>query len=243
MGPDEYGSHLLDECCGLIATQKGDMNMNYDSNLGFLGMLEEIERPDPNVAVEIVSEQFRPVLDDFCESVPFMVNDLWSQRNHKPYSFEDLSRDMQNKTQKFLYDANISMIKSDLQDTLLELTADYLMEIRSAIPKLTFDLSDDAERKINNVLSYESTKLHFKDVGVPKFCRISVNTPYEDRIDVSLYSLAFIMNLKGNGKSRGAFERQCIVKLAMEYFAQIEDWADNLIYHIIDIADSDLNRL
>lgn len=66
---------------------------------------------------------------------------------------------------------------------------------------------------------------------------------HEDRIDAGLYSIAFMLYLKGNGKSWGAFERQCIVEPAMEYYAQIEDWADNLIYYIMDIVESNLNRL
>lgn len=72
---------------------------------------------------------------------------------------------------------------------------------------------------------------------------MSVNASHEDRIDAGLYTITFMLYLKGNGKSRGAFERQCIVEPAVEYYAQIEDWADNLIYHIMDIGDSDLNRL
>ncbi|MCR4556661.1 MAG: hypothetical protein K5779_02420 [Saccharofermentans sp.] len=43
-------------------------------------------------------------------------------------------------------------------------------------------------------------------------------------------------NLKSNDIRLGAFDRQCIEAPAMEYYEQIEDWADNLIAHIKDIT-------
>ena len=89
---------------------------------------------------------------------------------------------------------------------------------------------------INCVLSYESVMLHFEDVEIQKFCRMPVKFFNEDRKAVRLYSRTFVRNLKSNDIRLGAFDRQCIEAPAMEYYEQIEDWADHLIAHIKDIA-------
>ena len=202
--------------------------------------LNKIEKPDPNIAIDYVRENFMQFLDAYCDGVSMMVNRYWRHVELCVNTQDDFVKNTQNDTQKHLYDYYIGEIKPTLQYKLLELTSDYVKEIRKAVPEFTKTYSIEAKEAVIRVIDHESVMLHFEEVEIEEFKGIPFHY-FEGGIrPISLYVRSYIRALKGNDKRMGVFERQCIYEPAMQYYDQIENWADNLYNRIEEILLRDL---
>lgn len=202
--------------------------------------LNKIEKPDPNIAIDYVRENFMQFRDAYCDGVSMMVRRYWRYVEHLDSTHDDFVKNIKNDTQKYLYDYYIGEIKSTLQYKLLELTSDYVKEIRKAVPEFTKTYSIEAKEAVIRVIDHESVMLHFEDVEIEEFKGIPFHY-FEGGIrPTSLYIRSYIRVLKGNDKRMGVFERQCIYEPAMQYYDQIENWADNLYNRIVEILSRDL---
>ena len=202
--------------------------------------LNKIEKPDPNIAIDYVRESFRDFRDAYCDGVSMMVNRYWRHVELCVNTQDDFVKNTQNDTQKYLFDYYIGEIKPTLQYKLLELTSDYVKEIRKAVPEFTKAYSIEAKDAVIRVIDHESVMLHFEEVEIEEFKGIPFHY-FEGGIrPTSLYIRSYIRVLKGNDKRMGVFERQCIYEPAMKYYDQIENWADNLYNRIEEILLRDL---
>ena len=216
--------------------------MNDDFKNFHIEALDKIERPDPNIAVERVREQFKPILDEYCVYIPDHVDHYWYRLKSDDYTLDEFTWEMQRHTQRYLYNNFSGKIKTALRNELLELVAEYMMKIRAAIPELTKTYSCDVKESIIHLLDYESVMFHFEDVELEQIKRIPIYELKRDKTVRSEYIKTLIRELCSNDKRLGLFDRQCIYDPAMSYYAQIETWADQLINNIIAMLVKDLAK-
>ena len=205
-------------------------------------VLDKIERPDPNIAVESVRKQFKPILDEYCVYIPDHVDHYWLRVESETYTLDEFTEEMQRHTQRYLYNSYSQKIKTALQNELLELTAEYMMKIRLAVPELTKPYSGNVQESVLRVLNHESIMLHFEDVENEQFKRIPIYELRKDKNTRNEYIKTLIRELQSNDKRLGLFDRQCIYEPAMGYYAQLERWADNLYNRIRTILINDLAK-
>lgn len=217
--------------------------MNTDKQKIFtVEVLDRIERPDPNIAVESVRKQFKPILDEYCVYIPDHVDHYWHRVESETYTLDEFAEEMQRHTQRYLYNSYSQKIKTALQNELLELTAEYMMKIRLAVPELTKPYSGNVQESVLRVLNHESIMLHFEDVENEQFKRIPIYGLRKDKSTRNEYTKTLIRELQSNDKRLGLFDRQCIYEPAMGYYAQLERWADNLYNRIRTILINDLAK-
>ncbi len=209
--------------------------------------LEKIERPDPNVAVEVVRNQFKPILDEYCAYISDHVDHYWyrvKSETYEPdaYTFDEFTEDVRRHTQRYLYDLFSKKIRTALQKELLELTAEYMMKIRSVVPEITIHYSADVQESVLRVLNHESIMFHFEDVENEQFKKIPIYEWRKDRSIRNEYIKTLIRELKSNDRRLGLFDRQCIYEPTMGYYAQLERWADSLYNRIKTILINDLAK-
>lgn len=217
--------------------------MNTDKQKIFtVEVLDRIERPDPNIAVESVRKQFKPILDEYCVYIPDHVDHYWHRVESETYTLDEFAEEMQRHTQRYLYNSYSQKIKTALQNELLELTAEYMMKIRLAVPELTRPYSGGVQESILRVLNHESIMLHFEDVENEQFKRIPIYELRKDKNTRNEYTKTLIRELQSNDKRLGLFDRQCILEPALGYYAQIERWADRLYDRIRTILINDLAK-
>ena len=217
--------------------------MNTDKQKIFtVEVLDRIERPDPNIAVESVRKQFKPILDEYCVYIPDHVDHYWHRVESETYTLDEFAEEMQRHTQRYLYNSYSQKIKTALQNELLELTAEYMMKIRLAVPELTKPYSGNVQESVLRVLNHESIMLHFEDVENEQFKRIPIYELRKDKNTRNEYTKTLIRELQSNDKRLGLFDRQCIYEPAMGYYAQLERWADNLYNRIRTILINDLAK-
>ena len=65
--------------------------------------LNKIEKPDPNIAIDYVRENFMQFLDAYCDGVSMMVNRYWRHVELCVNTQDDFVKNTQNDTQKYLY--------------------------------------------------------------------------------------------------------------------------------------------
>ena len=217
--------------------------MNTDKQKIFtVEVLDRIEKPDPNIAVESVRKQFKPILDEYCVYVPDHVDHYWHRVESEAYTLDEFTEEMQRHTQRYLYNSYSQKIRTALQNELLELAADYMMKIRLAVPELTKPYSGNVQESVLRVLNHESIMLHFEDVENEQFKRIPIYELRKDKSTRNEYTKTLIRELQSNDKRLGLFDRQCIYEPAMGYYAQLERWADNLYNRIRTILINDLAK-
>ena len=217
--------------------------MNTDKQKIFtVEVLDRIERPDPNIAVESVRKQFKPILDEYCVYIPDHVDHYWHRVESETYTLDEFAEEMQRHTQRYLYNSYSQKIKTALQNELLELTAEYMMKIRLAVPELTKPYSGNVQESVLRVLNHESIMLHFEDVENEQFKRIPIYGLRKDKSTRNEYTKTLIRELQSNDKRLGLFDRQCIYEPAMGYYAQLERWADNLYNRIRTTLINDLAK-
>lgn len=217
--------------------------MNTDKQKIFtVEVLDRIERPNPNIAVESVRKQFKPILDEYCVYIPDHVDHYWHRVESETYTLDEFAEEMQRHTQRYLYNSYSQKIKTALQNELLELTAEYMMKIRLAVPELTKPYSGNVQESVLRVLNHESIMLHFEDVENEQFKRIPIYGLRKDKSTRNEYTKTLIRELQSNDKRLGLFDRQCIYEPAMGYYAQLERWADNLYNRIRTILINDLAK-
>ena len=205
-------------------------------------VLDKIERPDPNIAVESVRKQFKPILDEYCVYIPDHVDHYWHRVESETYTLDEFTEEMQRHTQRYLYNSYSQKIRTALQNELLELTAEYMMRIRLAVPELTRPYSGGVQESILRVLNHESIMLHFEDVDNEQIKRIPIYDLRKDKSARNEYTKTLIRELQSNDKRLGLFDRQCILEPALGYYAQFERWADRLYNRIRTILINDLAK-
>jgi len=191
--------------------------------------LDKIEKPDPNIVIEKLRVQFRPVLVDYCESVPSLVLNNWKNTKTREYSLDDLSTDIQQETQGVFEQEFAGKINAALQNEMLNLVADYAKDLRACVSALKPNLADSAEKAIYLMLDSESAKFHFDNVELETVRKVTLCL-WTDKAKVErVYSSAYIDELLGNDIKLGMFDEYLIQKPAMEYSRQINAWANRII--------------
>lgn len=215
------------------------MNNNEFKNFR-IEALDRIERPDPNIAVEHVREQFKHIVEEYCVYIPDHVDHYWYRLTSEDYTLDEFTCDVQRHTQRYLYNYFGGKIKTALRNELLELVAEYMMKIRDSVPELTKTYSCDVNESIKHLLDYESVMFHFEDVEVEQCKKIPIYELEKDKKIRNDYIKTLRRELQSNDKRMGLFDRQCIYEPALAYYSQFENWADRLYNSIRTILIKDL---
>ena len=215
------------------------MNNNEFKNFR-IEALDRIERPDPNIAIESVRKQFKPVIEEYCIYIPDHVDHYWHRVNSEDYTFDDFTGDVQRHTQRYLYDRYSRRIRTALQNELLELIAEYMTKIRTAVPELTMNYSCNVKESIIRLLDHESLMFHFEEVEIEQCKKIPIYELEKDKRVRNDYIKTLRRELQSNDKRMGLFDRQCIYEPALAYYSQFENWADRLYNSIRTILIKDL---
>lgn len=202
--------------------------------------LERIERPDPNIAIERARKQFKPVIDEYCVYVPDPVSFYWHKVESGAYTLDEFAGEMQRHNQRYLYTSYSRSIRTAIQNELLELIAEYMMEIRLAVPELTTSYSGSVQESVLQLLNRESIMLHFEDVEIEQCKKIPIYESGKDKRARKEYTRTLIRELQSNDMRMGLFDRQCIYEPALAYYSQFETWADRLYNSIRTILLKDL---
>ncbi len=216
--------------------------MNDDFKNFHIEALDKIERPDPNIAVEHVREQFKPIVEEYCVYIPDHVDHYWYRLKSEDYTLDEFTWEIQRHTQRYLYNYLGGKIKTALRNELLELVAEYIMRIRDSVPELTKTYSCDVKESILHLIDYESVMFHFEDVEPEQMKRIPIYELKRDKRVRDEYIKTLIRDLCSNDKRLGLFDRQCIYDPAMSYYSQIETWADRLYNSIKAILLKDMAK-
>ncbi len=215
----------------------------------FSGIINQVKRPEIKEAVLPIISQFVSVLEEYCSGVPDTVRYYWGNIHVRPYTAENLVKDMQQHCQENLYDKNSESIKTALQSRVLELASNYMSRLKESIDEKNEYLSVGVQKSIAELFESENHKLKLDDVDAQPFDVVGFNVFKRlgsDERTVSNYSNEFIYKLKTNNTNLGKFDKQCIVDPAKAYFIQLNHWIDNLISVINKAAETDaaiLNRL
>lgn len=214
-----------------------------------ISALNHVEGPEVNKAITSVKNQFDPILDEYCKSVPETVRYYWGNVHARPYTVENLVKDMQQHCQENLYDKNDMNLRKALQQDLLALASDYKTRVRAYITEKEETLSPTALNELNFLFDTEASYLKFKDVDIKPFNAIGFSvfkTLGSDEKTINTYSKGFVEQLRTNGSRWGHFDRQCIVEPTADYSNQINQWASKLLADIQIILNSDsaiINKL
>lgn len=215
------------------------MNNNDFKNFR-IEALDRIERPDPNIAIEKVRKQFKPVIEEYCVYIPDHVDHYWYRLRSEDYSLDEFTGDVQRHTQRYVYDRYSRRIRTALQKELLELIADYMSKIRSAVPELTLNYSCDVKESIIRMLDNESIMFHFEEVEIEQCKKIPIFELEKDKRVRNDYIKTLRRELQSNDKRMGLFDRQCIYEPALAYYSQFETWTERLYNSIRTILLKDL---
>ena len=214
-----------------------------------ISTINQVKVPDVNKAIQSVKTQFEPILNDYCKTVPETVRYYWGNVHIRPYTVENLVKDMQQHCQENLYDKNSNDLRKALQQELLALASDYKTSIRSCITEKEATLSPIALEKFESLFDIETSDLKLVDVDIKPFNAIGFSvfrTLGSDEKTINAYSKGFVEQLKTNGARLGHFDRQCIVEPTADYSKQINQWTSKLLADIRNILNSDsviLNKL
>ena len=215
------------------------MNNNEFKNFR-IEALDRIERPDPNIAIESARKQFEPVIEEYCVYIPDHVDHYWHRVKSEDYTLDDFTGDVQRHTQRYLYDRYSRRIRTALQNELLELIAEYMTKIRTAVPELTMNYSCNVKESIIRLLDHESLMFHFEEVEIEQCKKIPIYELEKDKSVRNEYIKTLRRELQSNEKRMGHFDRQCIYEPALAYYSQFETWADRLYNSIRTILLKDL---
>ena len=214
--------------------------MNDDFKNFHIEALDKIERPDPNIAVEHVREQFKHIVEEYCVYIPDHVDHYWYRLKSEDYTLDEFTWEMQRHTQRYLYNSFSRRIRSALQNELLELIADYMTKIRSAVPEFALNYSCNVKEAIIHLLDRESVMFHFEEVEIEQCKKIPIYELEKDKRVRNDYIKTLRRELQSNDKRMGLFDRQCIYEPALGYYSQFETWADRLYSSIRTILLKDL---
>ena len=208
--------------------------------------IKKVKKPAVNIAVRSVRSQFQGVLNDYCTGVPAAVREYWKNVHIKPYSIDDLGKDMQEHCQNNLYNPNSNGIKVLLQDELQELAVSYMRDVKACVTDEYERLSGDAQQELDDLFDNVTQKPELNDVEVRPFVRIQLgfwkligNVFSTDDKVVETYSREFISKLKGNDRTIGLFAMQCIHEPASAYSKQINEWAERRLSEVQKTLDQD----
>ena len=201
-----------------------------------LEQIRRIKKPSADSVISRVSAQFKPVLSSYCEGVPAKVRELWDSKHFKPYTNEDLVKDMQQHCQEHLYDRNNNSIRAIMQGEFLDLASGYISSVKSCVHDKYENLSSDVRNDLDDLFEGPMKNPIIKDVVFNSFEEVKIINPLKtmgsDESVINYYSNGFIANLRGDSKRLGSFDKQCIMEPAIECSNQINGWAELLIKEI-----------
>ena len=221
-----------------LSRQKEEQQLCYE----LLDRIRKINKPNADSVISRLTTQFEPVLSSYCESVPEKVRELWDSKRFRPYTNENLVKDMQQHCQENLYHRNDNSIKAVMQGEFLDLASGYFSSIKSYVHDKYENLSSDVRKDLDDLFEGPMKEPYLNDVGINPFKEVGMTvlrTMGGDEKLISYYSNGFIANLKGDNKRIGSFNTQCIREPAQEYSKQINCWAEQLIKEIENILKHD----
>ncbi len=211
-------------------------------------IINQIERPVVNDAAIPIRTQFSSVLGSYCSSVPDVVRNYWGNVHVRPYTAENLVKDMQQHCQENLYDKNTNDIRIALQGKIKELSLVYLDKIKSIIAERQAFLSLKTKLELKDLFDNKSYRLQLNDVDIKPFNVVGFNVFKRlgsNERTISNYTNEFVNHLMGTNNQLGMFDRQCIAEPSNEYINQLNQWIDGFIAEIKNALNYDtavLNR-
>ena len=237
-------SKLKEAKDSLEEDKKAKINEQNDFRAALKSKINKIRLPSVNKVIKSVSSKYSDVLSSYCETVEPQVRSLWESREGDK-SFDAIEEAMARHCQKNLYDAHGKGIKKSLEKQFIELSEDYMTDVRKGVSEEYVKISDDARGELEDIFDGDDNRPELQDVGVGRFERIKFNllkwipVPYIQNLLIKQYSTTFKEKLLGTGNEPGVFSVQCISKPAEEYDKQIKKWNKAFLASIDETLNKD----
>nr|MCR5726805.1 dynamin family protein [Lachnospiraceae bacterium] len=207
--------------------------------------IDAVQLPAVYTVTSSVYNDFEEVLNEYCAGVEEIVKATWKEYKGKIDAMDGFEKAMADHCQKNLYDTNIKAIKESIEKSYINLTSEYMSNVRKVVTDQYDRLSDAAQNELNELFEKDDNGPTWPDVKVDEFEKIkfiilgALPFDFTQDIFVEQYARKFRLKLRGSGKTYGIFALQCIVSPAREYSKQIEEWSKNYKAQIDTTLDRD----
>lgn len=217
-------------------------------------LIDKLEAVTVNtVNVQYVVDNYKEVLDAYCESVLPEIESIWDEAKESSDIPGFISAHMQDHCMKNLfmpaYEGEDG-IQHEIVRILTSCATDYVMKLRKIVEERECDLSEQAQSELNHI---------FKSIKNPSFREVhiqgnnllhffSILLPFlkffEDKYRESLAS-DICNQLKHQNKTLfqdekiGLFAEECIQRPVKEYYAQLKEWQEGHLESIKGTLDKD----
>ena len=125
-----------------------------------------------NKVIASVNKDFTDALNGYCKDVEKLVRKTWQECKGKKDSMESFEKAMMIHCQENLYDANIKGIKEKIETSFIQLTSEYMANVRQVVTDEYEKLSVDAQSELNELFDKDDSGPVLRDVAVGTFERI-----------------------------------------------------------------------